>query len=94
MRGIYNSYCLVMCPESVREALELHNIKQNEDNIHFNHSILYTPALHGNYIISLVHRPSTLISACGDRKDSLSTAVSSTAPNLGVLLDTVYTSIR
>ena len=41
MRGIYDSYFPVLCSESVREVLELHNIKDNEENIHFNDTTVH-----------------------------------------------------
>ena len=41
MRSIYDSYFPVLCSESVRKVLELHNIKDNEENIHFNDTTVH-----------------------------------------------------
>ena len=41
MRGINDSYFLVLISESIREVLELDDIRENEENIHFNHSTVH-----------------------------------------------------
>ena len=41
MRGINNAYFLVLISENIREVLELGDIRENEKNIHFNHSTVH-----------------------------------------------------
>ena len=41
MRGKNDSYFMVLVSESIRKVLELGDIRENEENIHFNHSTVH-----------------------------------------------------